>query len=291
MLRLFVASLAGLSAAVAALGTGDLPGAAASCQRSVAIDPQVTVSEAAGNLTFVVNTGSCPAAGSVSYVVTDGSAKRQPAPGDFALADGQLAWAAGDTSSRRITATIVDDRLIEAPLEDFKVTLVEPSAGVRVVAGAGQGRIFDNDSGRHQATTDSQICLGSNGSAPSLNRMQAPGLSLSPGPQPAPAPSWATCTIEPGHIAFLLSPIVLNTPNATNETIQFDTSDGDLHEGLDYVAVHRVVTIPAWTTGVFVEVRVLPHAFVAGGHFNVHISNYTGGGSVIQGDAQITVLP
>ena len=103
MLRVFVASVAGLAAAVAAMGIGGLPGAAASCQRSVAIDPQVTVSEAAGTLTFVVHTGSCAAAGSVSYVVADGAARR---PGDFLLANGQLLWATGDTSSRRITATI-----------------------------------------------------------------------------------------------------------------------------------------------------------------------------------------
>jgi hypothetical protein len=276
MLRVFVASLAGLAAAVTAMGVEGVPGTAAPCQRSVAIDPQVTVSEATPTLTFVVYSGSCAAAGSVSYVVSDAGARR---PGDFVLANGILSWGPGDTSSRRITATIVADRLLEAQLEDFKVTLVEPSAGVRVASASGQGRIFDDDSERHLVTVDDRVCLlGASDPA-------------SPVPLATPTPTATTCTIEPGHISYLLSPIVLNAPNATSQSLHFETSDGDLVAGLDYVAVSQTVVIPAWTIAVFVQVKLLPHAFTVGGHFNVHISGYTGGGAIVAGDGQITVLP
>lgn len=278
LLRALVASMAGLGVAVAIATTGSLPGVAVSCQRSVAIDPQVTVSEATNTLSFVVHTGSCAAAGYVSYTVTDGTARR---PADFLLGNGRLQWGAGDTSSRRITATIVGDALTEAALEDFRITLVYPSRDVRIAAAVGQGRIFDNDTPAHLATVDSQMCLvGGN-----VDRTGSP--SPSPSPLPTPSPS-STCTIEPGHI--IIAPIIFNVPNATDQAVLFETSDGDLRANIDYVPVRRMVIVPAGSTAAFVEIRLLPHAFTQSGrYFNTHISDYTGGGRIIEGNGRVTV--
>jgi hypothetical protein len=296
MLRVFAAVLAGLGAAAAAIGAGGQPGAAVPCQRSVAIDPQVTASEAAGTLTFVVYTGSCPAAGTVSYVVTDSTARR---PGDFQLTGGRFFWGVGDASTRTISAEILDDRLIEAPLEDFAVVLVQASDDIRVVGAVGLGRIFDDDTARPMATVDDRICLAATPErgdwpAPAPNwsssPVPTPSPSLSPSPLPTPTPWESACTIEPGHISFTRGAIRLNITNAAAQSVQFRTSDGSLLANLDYVPVQREVVIPPGETTVFVEVKLLPHAFLRGGYFNVHISGYTGGGQVVAGDARITVV-
>jgi hypothetical protein len=63
MLRAVIAGVAGLVAATVVIAGGGPPGVAAGqCQRSVAIDPQISVSEAGRTLTLVVNTGGCAAA-------------------------------------------------------------------------------------------------------------------------------------------------------------------------------------------------------------------------------------
>jgi hypothetical protein len=114
------------------------------CQRTVAIDAQVTAGESAGALTFAVRSAGCPAAGAVTYTVTAGSALPTA---DFTLSSGTLRWNAGDTSVRSIVATIADDPVREAALEDFTVRLDTAGAGVVVLHGGGQGRILDDDGG------------------------------------------------------------------------------------------------------------------------------------------------
>lgn len=287
MLPALGAAATALAAVIAAAAVGAHPGAAATCQRSVAIDPQVTVSEAAGTLTFTVYTASCAAAGSVAYAVTDGSARR---PGDYQLASGVLQWPAGDTGSRQVRTAIAADGLAEALLEDFTVTLTGPSQNVRVVSAVGRGRIFDDDTQLRAATIDHRLCLlEPRTSAPPPTTLPSP--SPSPSPKPDPDPGWGTpptpCTIESGNI--ISSPFGLNTPLSADATVHFRTSDADLVAGLDYVAVDRVVTVLAGATTVVVPIQLLPHAFTrSGGHFDVVISSYSAG-QVVSGTARVTV--
>jgi hypothetical protein len=274
MLRAFVASVAGLIAAAVTVSAGGQSGAATACQRSVGLDPQATVSETASTLTFTVHTGACAAAGYVSYVVTDGTARR---PSDFQLSNGVLQWGSGDTSSRKITATITADTQAEILLEEFTITLVNPGPQVRVAAAASRGRIFDNDNGSRAATVDGRTCLVGQGQTVAMTPTPPP-----PDPQPLPCG-----TIEPGNIRRV--PVVNNLPNATGETVFFQTSDGDLIANVDYVPVSRTVYIPPGVTTVYVDVVLLPRAFTQSGKYlNVTISNYSTG-AVVAGTSRVTV--
>ncbi len=271
MLRAVVAGVAGLALAASTVIGGGGPASAAaefSCQRSVAIDPQVTVSEAGRSLTFVVYTGGCAASGEVSFAVTDGTAQRQA---DFLLGNGTLQWAAGDMSPRRITATIFDDLVSESTFETFSVTLTSPSVDVRIAARLGLARIFDNDTRDRLATLDSRICL-----------VYKDGCAAG---FPSPLGVW---TFEPGLIISV--PLVVNSAAPNAQTASFDTSDGSLVAGLDYVPVHNVVNIPPTATVVYMPVRLLPHALTQNGaYLNIYVSNYTGGG-VISNFGQIMIL-
>lgn len=270
MLRGLIAGAVGLAAAVAAVGGGGLPGSAATCQRTIAIDPQVTASETSRNLTFVVHTNSCAAAGSVFFdVVNTGSAQR---PDDFMLEDGVLTWQTGDLSNRKITVTINNDLLREPLFEDFNVMLLSPSTGLRVTGGGkGQGRIFDDDQPGRFTATDDQICLisGDNSCLPTR-----PGSTT-----PAPVPQFGPIgkqTIEPGHL--IVAPIVLNTTSTANATIHFATFNGGLVANVDYVPVDRDVNVPAGAIVVFVNIELLPHAYTQPGQsFGTLVSNYTAG--------------
>lgn len=283
MLPALGAGVAALAAVIAAAAVGYQPGAAATCQRSVAIDPQVTVSEAAGTLTFTVYTASCAAAGSVSYTVTDGSARR---PGDYQLAGGVLHWAAGDTGARRVQAVVAGDGLTEDLLEDFTVTLTDPSQNVRVVSPVGRGRIFDDDTAIRAATIDSRLCLLEPRTSPPAPT-PPPSPLPSPSTKPDPGTTATPCSIEPGNIVSV--PFGINTPLTADQTVHFRTSDGSLIAGLDYLPVDRTITIPAGSTVVHVGIQLLPHAFTQNGkHFNVTISSYSAG-PVVSGSARVTV--
>ncbi|HEX6684083.1 MAG TPA: Calx-beta domain-containing protein [Candidatus Limnocylindrales bacterium] len=263
MLRALVAAAVGALTAVAVMGGGGgLPGSAVTCQRSVAIDPQVTVAEASGTLTFVVRTNGCAQAGSVSYVVVDGTAQR---PDDFMLENGRLEWAAGDVSYRQITATINDDKYGEPSLEDFRVLLINPSENVDVAFRTGQARVFDNDTQeRSAAVVDDRICLISG---------EASCVPSRPGEKPGPKIMY---TIEPGHM--IIVPIILSQTNPVDTTILVETVDDGLVAGVDYVPVRQNLVIPADVGVVQVKVELLPHAYTRPGEsFGINISSYTGG--------------
>ena len=85
-----------------------------------------------------------------------------------------------------------------------------------------------------------------------------------------------TQTFEPGHLV-----ISLNQPSPTDQTVHFQTFDGQLVANVDYVPVSRHVVIPAWQTSVVVEVGLLQPAFSSPGEsFYAQISGYTAGGVV-----------
>ena len=197
-----------LAVAVAAAPAGG-SAAAAPCQRTIAISPQVTAGESAGTLTFEVRSVGCPAAGEVGYTVTAGSAL--PAA-DFTLSRGALRWDAGDTSVRSIVATIADDPVREDALEDFTVTLTAPSDGIVVLRGTGDGRILDDDgSTLFWAADDAFIMLGQ-------GYMLGHGYCVTPPPPPPDPPL----------------------------TVVWRTEDGTAQAGVDYVAVtDRTQIVPA----------------------------------------------
>jgi hypothetical protein len=267
--------------ATAVMSGGAQPGGADPCQRSVAIDPQVTAAEANRTLSFVVQTGSCAAPGEVSFTVSGGSAQ----PGaDFQVAEGRLRWPAGDTSPRRITVAITDDLLPEAALEDFTVTLANPTPSVRVALAVGQGRIYDNDTSARTISVDDKVCLVTG----MQMRSPSPASTLTPSPSPTWLPDEDGCTIEPGHISYIK--VAANKPNPGDTLVFFQTVDGELKAGLDYVPVRRNVLIPAGSTAVYVPVQLLPHAYTqSGGSFGTNLSAYTAGG-VLDGNGRVTVL-
>lgn len=281
MLRGLIAGVVGLTAALTAVSGGGLPGSAATCQRSIAIDPQVTVSEASRTLTFVVHTNACAAAGYVSFQAVDGTAKRQiqglPG-GDYVLEDGVLEWQAGDLSSRRITATIIGDGLREQLLEDFRVVFGNASPNIRIAGrGAGQARIFDNDGQPRYSAIDDAICLisGRESCDPS-----ATGDTVVPFMGPI-----GTQTFEPTHLL-----IALNQPNPVDTTITVLTTNGGLVAGVDFLPPLPNVTIPAGALAVVVEFQLLPHAFTQpGGSFTAQISGYSAG-TVADPEATYTML-
>jgi hypothetical protein len=208
-----------LAVAVAAAPAGR-SAAAEPCQRTVAISQQVTTGESAGTLTFEVRSTGCAAAGSVAYAGTAGTA--QPAA-DFRLPNGTLRWDAGDTAVRSITATIADDRVREATLEDLTVRLTAPSAGVAVLHGTGNGRIIDDD---------------------------------------GPGPSWVLDdgTVPMlGHGYFCANPPPEPPEPPKPLTLVWQTGDGTAVAGVDYLAVtDRVQTLPAGATRIELDLTLLP---------------------------------
>ncbi|HZM81973.1 MAG TPA: Calx-beta domain-containing protein [Candidatus Limnocylindrales bacterium] len=268
MLRWLIAGLVGFTAATTAVGGGGLPGSAASCLRSIAIDPQVTVSEASRSLTFVVYTNSCAAPGQVSFEAFDGTAEHQGPFPDYELENGTLTWAEGDLSRRKITATIFGDQIREASLEDFKVILTNPSQSIRVASGRAQARIFDDDMQGRLTATDDRICLIS-GDGSCLPTQPPVGGAASFGPT-------IIYTIEPGHA--IIAPIVLNQANPFGTFIHFRTVDGGLVGGSDYVPVDKDIPIPPNTTVVYVQIELLPPAYSQPGQsFFTQLTNYPAG--------------
>jgi hypothetical protein len=274
MLRVLIAAVAGLAAATAVVSGGGQPGSATLCQRSIAIDPQVTVSERSGSLSFVVRSNSCAAAASVAFEAVGGTAERQV---DFMLENGTLTWPEGDVSSRKITATINDDLIREPLLEDFRVYLVQPTQSVRVVNGRGQGRIFDDDMQGRFTATDDRICL--------ISSYQS-CLPVPPGGQ-TQGPTTIQ-TMEPGHL--IIAPIVLNVANSSDQMIHFETISGGLVEGIDFVSADQDVKIPAGQTVVLVQIELLPPAYGQPGEsLFTQLSNYTAG-AIADPNGVVTVL-
>jgi Calx-beta domain len=263
LLRGLTAGVVGLAAATAVVGGGGQPGSTAACQRSIAIDPQVTVSEENKTLTFVVHTNSCASAGHVSVRAVDGTAKR---PDDFTLDENLLLrWPEGDVSSRLITARITPDEVREGLLEDFGVVLVFPSDTVRITQGKGHARIFEDDGQERAAGIDDGICLIS---GPESCRPDQRGEGRAPFMGPI-----GVETIEPAHLV-----VALNQPNPTSQLVQFRTRDGGLQANVDYVPVSRYVFIPQGAYFVIVDVPLLANAFTQpGDSFFGEISGYTAG--------------
>lgn len=255
-----LAAAAALGAALTLPAAGS-PAYAAPCLRTVSINPELTAAEGAGQLVFGVHSTGCAAAGQVTYTVTAGSA----GPDDFTLAGGVLAWGSGEVAVRTVAAAIVPDTVVEAALEDFTVTLTEPSRSVRLGVAAGHGRILDDDAEPGLAVDD-QTCHA----APALHTVTA-------------ADPVTLCDLHQGNIILV--------PPWTATTVVWHTVDGTARAGVDYVAVTgRRVTIPAGTPRVELAVPLLRPAGAPARSFTVQIDPVPAG-TVADGSATVTILP
>jgi len=217
-----LAGVAALLAAVSLAVAVPAPsGASAACIRTVFIEPESSFTEAGGSLIFRVYSSGCAAAGTVSYLATDGSAQT---PADFTLPPGQINLPAGDLSSRAVTVHIVADALREADVEDFTVRLVGPSANVRVAAATGRGRILDEDDLGLIALLDDVVCVREY------------------------IPENIDCEPEPE----------VNLAYGEPVTVHWSTVDGTARAGVDFVGVvDQVVTIPAGALRARLSVELL----------------------------------
>jgi uncharacterized delta-60 repeat protein len=104
---------------------------------------EVTVTEG-GDVTLTVErTGGSYGAVSVDYQTFNSSAV---APDDYTAASDTLDWSDGDTTSRSITITTIDDATDE-PAEEFDVFLSNPTGGAGTGAGIAVVTLEDNDIG------------------------------------------------------------------------------------------------------------------------------------------------
>ncbi len=94
----------------------------------------------------------------VQWATANGSAT---APGDYTSASGTLTFPAGATS-RTIAVAVIGDVLDEAN-ETFLVNLSNPSAGLTIADGTGQGTILDDDAGPALAINDVAVTEGNSG--------------------------------------------------------------------------------------------------------------------------------
>jgi hypothetical protein len=213
---------------------GGSPGYAGPCARTISIEPQVSAGEGAGALTFSVYSGGCALAGGVAYTVTGGTAT---ASADYTLANGQLQWAAGDVSTRRITATIVPDLLRERDLEDFTIQLVGPSPDVRILDGTGQGRILDDDGLGLRLVVDD------------------PGKCPPPGAHPAQGHLHS----DVGGVDIMCdTSVAFSAPLSEPVVVHWSTIDGTAHAGVDFVGVvDQAQTVGVGATSVTLQVRAL----------------------------------
>jgi chitinase len=226
--------LARFIAIVTAVGVLATPGTSSGlpqpCVRAIGIDQQVTAGEGTGVLTFTVHSGGCAAPGVVAYAVTSGSAQLNE---DFLLANGNLQWAAGDTSDRQIVATLVSDGSLEPYLEDFTVDLVLPSPTIDVAISQGQGRIADDDAPALVWVGDNVVC--------------PPGGVI---PHDVHGES-GNCGVK----------AVANKLQANPVTVHWKTNNGTAIAGTHYVGVTTgIQTLPPGATSVTLNVKLLTTA-------------------------------
>jgi hypothetical protein len=254
MKRALAWCLAVVVAAVVWSVPGTPSGSATTCQRTVAIAPEVSVGEGAGTLQFAVHSAGCAVAGSVAYTVEAGTAQ---VPADFVLPDGELDWGIGDDGPRSINATITSDLIPEADLEDFTVELTDPSPGIQISTSTGHGRILDDDDLWLTWVVDDGIC------------------------------DPRECLTFDVHDKW--HPIQLNVAFVSTSpvTVHWSTADGTAHAGEDFVGVtNQLVTVPAGADGIGLPVRFLPAA--SAGSFSVRIFAPSAG-RIVDGTAVITI--
>jgi hypothetical protein len=196
----------------------------ATCQRGVAIDAEVSGGEGTGTVTFTVRSSGCTPAARVAYRVDPGTA----GAADIGLGAGALEWAAGDGGSRTVSVAITSDRLREADVEDFTVTLSDPTPGTQLTSASGRGRVLDDDGPDLVWVLDPVVC------PPCVcdwaqENVNCPPLGLTSSATPAPS------------------------------TVYWSTVDGSARAGIDFVGVTNApFTVPAGVNRFALPLRLLP---------------------------------
>jgi hypothetical protein len=103
----------------------------------------VTKSEAAGTVALTVTrTNASSGAATVAWQTVAGSAL---ADVRFTAASGTLSWADGDTSSRTITVSLINDAIGDQPPSSFTVTLTSPTGATVLGSTTATVTITDDD--------------------------------------------------------------------------------------------------------------------------------------------------
>lgn len=124
----------------------EAPGAADPTVTPVVFTPEltvddVTVEEGAGEAVFTVRLSApAPRPAAVDYATADGTAV---AGEDYTATTGRLELPAG-ADAGRVAVPIIDDLVLEADAETFRLLLAEPE-GVEIVDGEGVGTILDDE--------------------------------------------------------------------------------------------------------------------------------------------------
>lgn len=250
--------LAGVAAALVAGTVALAPGPAGAggagpCVRTVAIDAEQSAGEGAGEVVFTVRSGGCAAGGRVDYTVEPGTAQ---AGADFVATSGTLQWAAGDLRPLPVGVTVVPDGLVEDALEDFRMRLHRPSAGVSLTAGIGLGRILDDDAPEPGWAVDDRPCgdLTPNQECTCLPQLAREPISI----PDSTAQRWVQA--EPGgSLDRCAAELWLSAPLPEPASVRWSTRDGTAVAGVDYVAVtNQLLKVPAGTPTVDLPVEILP---------------------------------
>ena len=171
-----------------------------------------------GVLVKVSRTGDVSGAVSVDFATSDGTAK---AGSDYTATSGTLTFAPGELS-KDIILPITDDNLFENGDETFTLTLSNPTAGsVLTSPNTSTITIVDNDN--------------------------KPSISL---------PSTVQITEGPSGIRIIPINVTLSNPTVQTVTVNYATANGTATAGSDYVAASGVVTIPAGSTSVPIEIQI-----------------------------------
>ena len=183
--------------------------------------PSPAVEGTDGTITFTVtlsNAADHPL--TVNYATVNGTAL---AGSDYTATSGTLTFAAGETSTT-VTVAVLDDAIFENP-EAFTVELSDPSTGLTIADGVGEGDIID--------TPD------------------APTVSISDGvPSPAVEGTHGTITFT----------VTLSNAADHPLTVSYATVNGTALAGSDYTATSGTLTFAAGETSTTVIVAVLNDA-------------------------------
>jgi hypothetical protein len=203
-----------------------------------------------GNAASFIVTLSAPASGSatVNYATANGTAT---APGDYtAVTNGTVSFSAGQ-STKTVTITTVDDSLDEND-ETFFVNLSNPTGGIGIADGQGQGTITDNDLPPSISIADASVTEGQTGQK---------------------------------NLNFTLT---LSTASGRTVWIDYATADGSAVAGADYVAASGSLSIAAGQTAKTVAVKIIGDSVPEGNEvFNVNLSdNAANPGTVTIADGQ-----
>lgn len=145
--KLAALALFALVSSLAACGGG---GGGSSGANSDPVSPgtlqftQASVSSTEGNGTVLISvnrTGGADGAVSVRYATGDGTAG---AGTDYTSAAGTLSWADGDSSTKSVSVSVLEDAAVEGD-ETFTVTLSSPSGATLGAPSTATVTILDND--------------------------------------------------------------------------------------------------------------------------------------------------